>query len=143
MFYYVFTDGACKGNPGPASIGVFCGQAESIDKLPSLAEFKIDRSSVFEISKEIGTATNNQAEYESLLAALEKCNELDLKSFQIYMDSQLVIQQIIGNYKVKNAKLKPLFIRAIELSKDRMISFIHIPREKNQIADFLANQAFK
>ena len=122
----VYTDGAARGNPGPAGAGAF---------------FKIgDRTMGFQ--KYLGRATNNQAEYQALLLALEKAEGLGIKELRAFADSELMVKQIKGEYRVKNEGLKPLFREA----KERIQAFdsfeiSHVRREKNTEADRLANAA--
>lgn len=133
----VYTDGASKGNPGPASIGVVCfvGNAQSLNS------YKEAPDELFSISKAVGKKTNNEAEYMSLIAALEELTARSVNAARIYMDSELVVRQMNGIYKVKNERLKPLFLRVSELSRGKQYKIEHIPRDKNQIADYLANLA--
>jgi ribonuclease HI len=139
MKYYVFADGASKGNPGESSIGGICFK----DRIQNLPEFIDNGQFVFSISKRIGRKTNNEAEYLSLITALEHLKEHNIQTAEIYMDSELVVRQINGIYKVKKENLIPLWRRANELRKNMDLTFSHVPREKNQIADYLANQALK
>lgn len=126
----IFTDGGSRGNPGPAGIGVLIELNQSEEK----------------ISKYIGVATNNQAEYTAVLEALKYLNEnfsdKDLE-MEFFLDSQLVVEQLNGNYKLKNEGLKPLFweIRDLIFSLGGKVSFSHVPREKNKTADKLVNAA--
>lgn len=111
----VYTDGAARGNPGPAAIGfsVFNG-----------AEW------VLEKTKYIGTATNNEAEYKALIFALEN-TEGDL---EVYSDSQLMIKQLTGEYKTKNARIKELREKVKELAKNRNIEYNLVPRENKGVS---------
>ena len=131
MAYKLFCDGACRGNPGPAAIG-----AVLLD--PNDNEIKT-------ISHKIGLATNNESEYKSLIEGIKVCLSSlpEGSGVQIYMDSQLVFKQIQGQYKVKNERLKPLFLQARQLLNELYSWNIHhIPREKNNRADELANLAY-
>ena len=124
----IYTDGGARGNPGPAGIG-----AVAYNKKGEV---------VFKISQFIGYTTNNQAEYQAVLAALEKAKQIDADQVKIFMDSQLVARQLNGEYKVKNKDLAPLFVKIYNLTFNfKSVKFIHIPREKNKEADRLANQA--
>ena len=119
----IFTDGGARGNPGPSGIGAVL--------------YNEDKAIVAEISEYLGVATNNQAEYKALIAALKKATELDC-----YLDSELVVKQLKREYKVKNQDLAPLFLMIHNLSLNfKKISYTHIPREKNKEADRLANEA--
>jgi len=127
--YDVFTDGACSGNPGEASIGVV---------------FKEDGQTVKEISKSIGHATNNIAEYSALIAALKEAKALNAETLRVHTDSEWMFKQIRGIYKVKTETIKPLYEEAIALAKSfKRVEFKWIPREENQEADRLATGALK
>lgn len=122
------SDGASRGNPGPAGIG---------------ATIKDEKgNTVARISRRIGVTTNNQAEYQALLAALEEAISLGAKKADIRLDSELLVQQLNGRYRVKNAGLKPLFQEAQRLiGRLESVGIRHVPREQNAEADRLANQA--
>jgi ribonuclease HI len=124
----IFTDGGARGNPGPAGIGA--------------AIYDEHKVMVAEISEYLGVATNNQAEYKALIAALNKAHQLGAKELDCYLDSELVVKQLKREYKVKNKDLAPLFLSIHNLSLNfTKISYTHIPREKNSEADRLANEA--
>ncbi len=124
----IHSDGGARGNPGPAGIGAVLNADNGI----VLAE----------ISKYIGETTNNQAEYQALIAGLEKAKELYAEELDCYLDSELVVKQLNREYKVKNAELAPLFLKVHNLSLVfKKIKFIHIRREFNKEADRLANEA--
>ena len=124
----IYTDGGARNNPGPAGIG---------------AVFKAEnRKIIFEISEYIGEATNNQAEYRAVIAALQKARELGAQELEFYLDSELVVKQLNREYRVKDRDLAPLFLQIHNLSLDfKKIIFCHIPREKNEEADRLVNLA--
>lgn len=123
----IFTDGASKGNPGKASIG---------------ASLTIAGQEVAQVSKAIGIATNNIAEYTALLEALKLAQELGYKNLEIKADSELMIKQLNGEYKVKNPDIKVIYEQVISLKKSfARIKFTHVPREQNKRADKLANLA--
>ena len=125
----IFTDGACSGNPGPAGIGVVISQNGQVIK---------------RISKFIGEATNNFAEYTALIYALQEALVLKASEIKVSTDSELLYHQIKGRYKIKNEKLKNLFDQVQHLSQGfKRIDFERIPREKNQEADRLATQAVR
>lgn len=131
MELQIFTDGGSRGNPGPAGAGV-------VIKRKSGEEFKI----VGEYKKFLGTATNNQAEYEAAILALEKAHELGGTELMFYADSKLLVEQLKGNYRVKNPGLAKLFVRVHNLRLNfKSIKFFHIPRERNTEADKMANKA--
>jgi ribonuclease HI len=124
----IFSDGGARGNPGPAGIGAVIYDAKG--------------QVIAEISEFLGTATNNQAEYKALIAALKKAKELGVKELECYLDSELVVKQLKREYKVKNADLAPLFLQIHNLTISfKNITFHHIPREQNKVADKLANLA--
>ena len=124
----IYTDGGARGNPGPSGIG-----AVILDDKKNL---------IAEISEYIGEATNNQAEYRAVVAAIKKAKELGAMEIQFYLDSQLVVEQLNGNYKVKNKGLQPLFVSIYNDSLSfKKVSYSHIPREQNKEADKLANMA--
>ncbi len=126
--YLLYTDGAARGNPGPAGAGAFI--------------CKPDGTAVAEVSKYLGETTNNVAEYQALLSGLKKLVELGAGDVEILADSQLMVRQLQGTYRVKHPNLKPLFEEALTLLKKiRRYSIRHIEREKNEEADRLANQA--
>ncbi len=124
----IFADGASRGNPGSAAIGVTIK-----DKRGKLITF---------ISQRIGRATNNQAEYRAIIAALEEATKLGAKQVEIKTDSELVVKQINGEYRVKKATLKPLYQQVKQrLGSLEGFTITHIPRQQNTEADNLANKA--
>ena len=140
MSFTVYTDGASKGNPGEAAIGVACFEHES----PSLSQFKEDQNTAeFVISETIGKATNNEAEYTSIIEALKIMHKENIDKATIYMDSELVVRQLNGQYKVKSPTLKVYYEKAKILLNKGSYNIRHVRREYNQIADYLANQAYK
>ena len=127
IFLKIFTDGGARGNPGPAGIGVV--MMDEAGKI--VATHK----------KYIGPATNNVAEYSAVILALEEAKKLGADELDFYLDSELVVKQIKGEYKVKNAALGKLFIKIYNLKHNfTKVSFHHIPREKNKLADKLVNE---
>ena len=123
------TDGASKGNPGPAAIG-----------------FTIEKDGVIleKYYEYIGETTNNVAEYTALIAALKRMKTLGATDVIIHSDSELAVKQIDGSYKVKNKGLKPLYREVMKLlAQFNSYRVIHVFREKNSIADGLANRAIK
>ena len=124
----IYTDGGARGNPGPAGIGAVV--------------YSEHKKIIAEISEYIGVATNNQAEYKALLAAFRKAADLGAKELDCYLDSELVVKQLKGEYRVKDKDLALLFLDIHNLSLSfKKISYTHIPREKNEAADLLANEA--
>jgi ribonuclease HI len=124
----IFTDGAAEPNPGPAAIGVIIKDEQG--------------RLVASISRRIGHATNNQAEYRAIIAALERAISLGVNRVEMHSDSELVVKQINGKYRVKKATLKPLYQKVKQLqSQLQGFSINHITREQNIEADELANIA--
>lgn len=127
----IYTDGGARGNPGPAAYGVVIKTNQG--------------KTIYEESKAIGIATNNEAEYQGLIAALKWLNQAQLKvdSYNFYLDSRLVVKQMQGEFKVKANNLKPLWQKAKKLAKNLpgKIKYQHIPRDKNVAPDKLLNQA--
>ena len=121
-------DGASRGNPGPAAIGVVIADE--------------DGTVLAQVSEYIGQATNNVAEYKALLRGLKEAERLGVESLLIYGDSQLMIRQMNREYRVRHPGLLPLYNQAQDLVRVfRDVSFVHVPREKNASADELANRA--
>jgi len=124
----IWADGAARGNPGPAAIG---------------ATIKDEQGRLIaHISQRIGTTTNNQAEYRAVITALEKAIKLGLRQVELRADSELVVKQINGKYRVKKAALKPLYQKVKQLQGLlEGFTITHIPRQQNMEADNLANAA--
>ena len=127
------TDGGARGNPGPAGIGVVIEEGGTV---------------VEKISRYIGETTNNVAEYEALIAGLEALVEkykdsLRDMDIEVQMDSELVVRQLSGVYKVKDPGMKECFARVAQLRLEKApnIIFTHVRREKNAHADELVNKA--
>ena len=128
MKYIVHTDGAARGNPGPAAIGV-------------VVQDETGRV-IYEASRCLGVTTNNEAEYQALIAALEYVKDLRPTSAEFFLDSELVVRQLEGRYRVKEPRLQTLHGRAtMLLNAVPNHTFQHVPREKNARADELANEA--
>lgn len=137
---HIYCDGASRGNPGPAAFGVVALREEDADF--SLNAFKAHpKKPLFTGAEKLGVKTNNEAEYAALIYALKECASRSWMHPTILSDSQLVIKQMRGEYKVKDAKMRELFIAAQNLARKLEPKFVHIPREQNQIADYLANAA--
>ena len=130
MKLLIYTDGLSKGNPGIAAIG---------------AVIKDERGkTIGTISQRIGVTTNNVAEYQALITALQKALKLGGKKIEIRSDSELMVKQLNGKYKIKSAALRPLYLEAAQLLGQFEKAIIkHIPRELNTEADRLANQTVK
>ncbi len=124
----LFTDGGARGNPGPAAYG-YVLEAEDGTVLASHGEA-------------IGTATNNVAEYRALIAGLEKALELELDDVDVVSDSELLVKQMTGEYRVKNETLQELSSQARRLARRlRNVSYQAVRREHNELADRLVNEA--
>ena len=124
----IHTDGGARGNPGPAGIGVVIANEQG-EVLKT-------------ISKYIGETTNNQAEYQAVVAAIETAVKLKAEEAIFYLDSELVVKQLNHEYKVKNKDLQPWFVKIYNQSlKFKKISFNHVRRDHNKAADHLANLA--
>lgn len=121
------TDGGARGNPGPAGIGVVLRDPSG--------------EVIGEIGRGIGVGTNNWAEYTALIEGLELALEKGVTEIDVYLDSQLVVSQVKGEWKIKHAALKPLAIKAHSLLRRfERYSLNHVRREENSDADALANQ---
>ena len=127
MRHQLFCDGASRSNPGDASIGV---------------SILFDGKEVHAISKKIGIATNNEAEYQALIDGLNFCIDNSIKEIDVFLDSNLVVEQVNKNYKVKAENLKVLNSKVDELIEEfNFIEINHVYREENKRADQLANMA--
>ncbi len=121
-------DGASRGNPGNAAIG-------------AVLKDEAGRT-VATISRVVGRKTNNQAEYLALIAGLERAIALGAQRLEVRLDSELVVKQLQGRYRVKAAALRPLYLRAVGLLQELDgFTIRHVPREQNAEADRLANAA--
>ncbi|OHB21818.1 MAG: hypothetical protein A2939_01845 [Parcubacteria group bacterium RIFCSPLOWO2_01_FULL_48_18] len=125
----IYCDGGSRGNPGPAAAGVY---------IPDLRK---------NYSKYLGERTNNEAEYEAAIFALKKLKQLlggekaSRAKLECKLDSELVVKQLNGEFKIMEEKLKPLFIDVWNLKQDfKKVSFTNVPREENTIADELVNR---
>jgi ribonuclease HI len=124
----LFTDGGSRGNPGPAAYG-FVLEAEDGTVLEARGEA-------------IGVATNNVAEYSALVAGLERAAEVGVTDLEVVSDSELVVKQMRGEYKVKNKALQDLFIEASRLAREiDRVRYTAVRREHNELADSLVNEA--
>ncbi len=123
----IFTDGGARGNPGPAAIGIVAKKNEKV---------------LFTHSECIGETTNNQAEYQAVITALDLAKQHEVKKIAFYLDSLLVVEQLNRRYKVKDKGLQRQFLEAWNRKQDfSSITFSHIPREQNEEADSLVNAA--
>ena len=124
----LYTDGGARGNPGPAAYG-FVLEAE--DGTVLAAE-----------GRPIGSATNNVAEYSGLIAGLRKALELEIPSVEVVSDSELMVKQMRGEYRVKNEALRALSLEAAQLAKEiGDVEYRHVKRAHNELADRLVNEA--
>lgn len=132
----IYTDGASRGNPGPSGAGavIYNGSQKELKKY----------------SKYLGEMTNNQAEYQAVIFALQKVKQIWGKKkaktipLEIRSDSQLLVSQMEGRYKILDSKIQPLFLKLWNLKFDfKEVKFFSIPREENKEADSLANRAIK
>lgn len=125
----VHIDGGARGNPGPAGAGVVIEDAE-------------DNSVIFQGGFFLGKATNNVAEYQALLKALVLADKLGADTAEIKSDSELLVRQMNGEYRVRNTGLKPLFEQARKMAERfKKCTFQHVRRDENKTADKLVKQA--
>jgi len=124
----VHVDGGARGNPGPAAIGVVVSEAEG--------------GVLEEVAERIGEATNNVAEYRALLRGIERAAALGASELELVNDSELVARQVLGEYRVKQAHLRPLHAEAVEaLTGFARWTIRSVPRARNARADALVNAA--
>lgn len=122
----LYTDGGSRGNPGPSAVGYV---------ILNMDDTVVKKEGVY-----LGITTNNQAEYQGLKQGLEQAKALGIRELTVYMDSLLVVNQMNGIYKVKNRDLWPIHKSAKDVAQTFSdISFVHVPRELNGIADGLVN----
>ncbi len=126
--WVIYSDGASRGNPGPAALGAVVLDPAGVVK--------------HEASEALGITTNNVAEYRGLIAGLEAALELGARRIEVRMDSELIVRQVIGRYRVKSPALVPYYKQVLGLRArfDEAV-FLHVPREQNKHADALANRA--
>ena len=128
----MFTDGGARGNPGPAASAAVI--------------FEVDRDGnvkdeVAKVTRYLGIATNNQAEYEAVIIGLQKAREFNFDMMDVVMDSELIVEQMNGNYKVRNEELAKKFLEVYRLKQGfRTVTFRHVRREQNRQADMLVNK---
>jgi len=127
MDVHIYTDGGSRGNPGPAASG-------AVIKTPS-------GELLAEVSKYLGRATNNQAEYIAIIIGLEKAHDMGAKTVSLFMDSELATKQLKGEYRVKDPEIAKRFLEVKNLLNlfDR-VTFTHVRREKNKEADAVVNK---
>ena len=125
--FSLYTDGASRGNPGQAGAGAVILDDNGMELVAR--------------SYYLGTCSNNVAEYRALIFGLQTALELGCRRLDIFLDSQLIVRQVQGQYKVKNAGLKPLFAEVKQLlAKLAAFTINHVPRNENKRADELANR---
>lgn len=123
----VYVDGASRGNPGDAGIGIVM-----LDENGNVVK---------EMSDYIGQTTNNIAEYTALITALKEALEMGCEEIEVFSDSELMVKQINGQYQIKNEGIKRLYSQVVQLMKEfRSFSINHVRREYNKRADELANE---
>lgn len=123
-----YIDGGARGNPGPAGSGAVLMDPDGQERI--------------RMKRYLGETTNNVAEYSALVMVLEKAVALGIESLEIRSDSQLLVRQMSGRYKVKSPNLIPLFLKAQALARGfERVVYTHVPREQNRLADRLANEA--
>ena len=126
--WLLMVDGASRGNPGEAGCGA--------------AILRADGTVVRELCRYLGRTTNNVAEYEGLIMGLEALLQLGAKTVRVQSDSQLLVRQLNGEYRVRDARLKALWLKASELLRRfSRYRIVHVYREANKLADRLANRA--
>ena len=124
----LYCDGASRGNPGPSGAGIVL-----LDENDDL---------LFELSRFLDEGTNNEAEYKALLRGLDAAADLGIRSLRIFSDSELVVNQLLGTYRVRNPRLQPLFDEAMyRLKQFDDYAIFYVKRELNKQADRLANEA--
>ena len=124
----LFSDGGSRGNPGPAGAGFVLTKPDGVV--------------ITSGSEALGITTNNIAEYTALIRGLEAAQRKQVTELSCYLDSELIVKQLSGEYRVKKPELKPLFAKVRQLAAGfASIEFTHIPREQNKEADRLANVA--
>jgi len=129
MHIIIYSDGGARGNPGPAGAGAVLYDEDQKEKLAEISEY-------------LGETTNNVAEYNALLFALQKAHELEAETVHCHLDSELIVKQMNQEYRVRDAKLQKLFVKIWNLRQNfTKVTFEHIRREKNKEADKLANDA--
>jgi len=135
--FVVRTDGAARGNPGPASLGAVL---VALDRPDARSPRAVPDAS---ISEYLGIQTNNVAEYTGVVRALELARDLGARRVEMLLDSRLIVEQLQGRWRVKDVKLRPLWAAALRLLHDLPGGWTadHVPRAQNALADALANEA--
>ncbi len=126
--FILHADGAARGNPGPAGAGAVLYDPQGV--------------AVAELRRALGIATNNRAEYEALVMGLEEARRRGVVDIVVRLDSELLVRQVRGEYRIRSATLRPLAQRAVRLVREfPQWRVEHVPRERNAHADRLANEA--
>ena len=143
----MYTDGGSRGNPGPAGIGVWIstqGGSLPAGRRGAFGGETLDKK----FGKYIGEKTNNEAEYEALIFGLKKLKSIIGKAkskqteIKCFLDSELIVKQLNHEYKLRDARIQKYFIEIWNLALDfKKVSYLHVPREENKIADSLVNEA--
>jgi ribonuclease HI len=124
----VYSDGASRGNPGPAGAG-----AAILDEQGQVVEL---------LKRYLGRQTNNVAEYQAAILGLTRARELGVREVELVADSQLLIRQLGGQYQVKHPGIRPLYEECVRLLKAfEKVRLVHVPREQNTLADEMSNRA--
>lgn len=126
----LYSDGAARGNPGPAGAGAVLVEpsGQVVDKL----------------GKFLGRQTNNYAEYQGMLLGLKRARELGVREVEVFADSELMIRQLGGRYQVKSPTLRPLYLETLQVLNDfERVKLVHVPREMNRAADEMSNKAIE
>ncbi len=129
MRVQLFTDGGSRGNPGKASSGSVV--------LDEAGKVVLARAGYY-----LGVTTNNQAEYQGLIRGFLLCRQLGAREVAVFMDSNLIVNQMLGKFRVKNAELRPRYLEACRLAGEfERVTFTHVYREYNKLADKMVNRA--
>jgi ribonuclease HI len=127
-FWRLYCDGASRGNPGPAAAGMVLLDPQGGQQVQK--------------GRYLGETTNNVAEYQALLLGLEEARQRGVKKLQVFADSELMVKQLTGRYRVKSPHLLPLWRQALQaLNQLEAYTLAHVPREENRLADAAANRA--
>lgn len=127
MKLILFTDGGARGNPGPGAIGIVIKD--------------VNGKVIKEIGSHIGKCTNNEAEYKAIIAGITACHEKKANELDCFLDSLLVVSQLNGDFKVKDARLKAFWNQVKTLEKNfKKVTYTHVPRAKNYLADKIVNE---
>ena len=127
MKLFLNTDGGARGNPGPGAIGIVLKTE--------------DGKKIFELGKFVGNSTNNEAEYRAIVSGLESALEHGATQLVCRLDSELVVKQLTGLYKVKDKRMREYWNRAKDIEKNfKKVEYTHVPRSENSEADGIVNE---